>query len=66
MKRRYPIWDTRKKLPSSEKYSKLKSEKPQLASAIAQFREDHDLEELNIEEIYRDVRDRSPGRDVKL
>jgi prevent-host-death family protein len=53
-------------LLSSENYTKLTADRPQLAPAIEQFRKDFDLEELDIEEIYRDVRDRTPGRDVRL
>ncbi len=34
---------------SNENYSRLTTEKPQLSSAIAQFRKDYDLEELNID-----------------
>jgi len=53
-------------LVSTEKYSELTREKPELASALEQFRKDFDLVELNIADIYEDVRDRSPGRDVDL
>lgn len=53
-------------LVSTEKYSELTRERPELASVLEQFRKDFDLVELNIAEIYEDVRDRSPGRDVDL
>lgn len=53
-------------LVSIEKYSKLTRTRPELASALEQFRKDFDLVELNIAEVYQDVRDQSPGRDVTL
>jgi prevent-host-death family protein len=53
-------------LVSKENYSKLTTKRPDLAAALDRFRRDFDLVELNIDEIYRDVRDQSPGRDVKL
>ena len=53
-------------LVSTEEYSKLTSKKTDLAVELDRFRKDSDLTELNISEIYQDVRDRSPGRDVKL
>ena len=37
--------------------------RPSLWKAIQTFRRQFDLEELNVDEIYRDVRDRSAGRD---
>jgi hypothetical protein len=51
---------------STEEYSKLTSKTTDLAVALDRFRKDSDLAGLNISEIYRDVRDRSPGRGVKL
>lgn len=53
-------------LVSNDNYAKLTRKKRDLAKAIDEFRRDFDLVELNIEEIYRDVRDRGPGRDVAL
>lgn len=53
-------------LVSTDKYSELAKEKPELASVLEEFRKDFDLVELNIADIYADVRDRSPGRDVDL
>jgi hypothetical protein len=53
-------------LVSTDVYSKLTSKTTDLAVALDRFRKDSDLAELNISEIYQDVRDRSPGRDVKL
>lgn len=53
-------------LVSTDEYSRLTSKKTDLAVALERFRRDSDLAELNISEIYQDVRDRSPGRDVKL
>lgn len=53
-------------LVSNDNYTKLTRKKTDLAKAIDEFRRDFDLVELNIEEIYRDVRDRGPGRDVAL
>jgi prevent-host-death family protein len=53
-------------LVSTERYEQLTTKKSDLASALDRFRKDSDLVELNIAEIYEDVRDRSPGRDVAL
>jgi len=50
-------------LVSNEKYSKLTKKRPELAAALDQFRGDFDLVELNIAEVYQDVRERNPGRD---
>ena len=39
--------------------------KGDLRAAIEKFRAETDLEQLNIEEIYADIRDPWPGRDVE-
>jgi hypothetical protein len=40
--------------------------RPGLWDAIQKFRSEVDLDELDIESAMRDVRDRSPGRDIEL
>lgn len=53
-------------LISTEQFrASAKSDVP-LPEAIEAFRRSVDLDELNIEDVYRDVRDASQGRDVEL
>lgn len=40
----------------------LASSPGDLWSAIQQFRQTHDLSDLNVEEVYAGIRDSSPGR----
>jgi prevent-host-death family protein len=54
-------------LVSARDYERLKPKKPSLWEAIQQFRDTTDLSDMtDIDEIFADVRDRSPGRDVDL
>jgi prevent-host-death family protein len=53
-------------LVSSKEFGALTGEEPDLFSAIESFRHQAALEELDVEEVYRSVRDRSPGRTVEL
>jgi antitoxin Phd len=54
-------------LVSSQEYRKLTSGKRNLWEAIQEFRRTHDLApNAEVEEIYADVRDISPGREVDL
>jgi len=39
--------------------------KPDLWDAIQKFRAENDLSDLRVEEIFGDVRDRTPGREVE-
>jgi prevent-host-death family protein len=45
-------------LVSNDTCTKLTTRKTDLGLALDEFRRDFDLVELNVEEIYRDVRDR--------
>lgn len=45
-----------------QEYRSLTSPPRDLWSAIQQFRQTHDLSDLNIEEVYAGIRDPSPGR----
>ncbi len=39
--------------------------KPDLWAAIQKFRAENDLSDLRVEEIFGDIRDRTPGREVE-
>jgi antitoxin Phd len=52
-------------LVSSQEYEKLTSGRPDLWAGIQKFRSEHDLSDLHIEEVYADVRDPSPGREIE-
>lgn len=52
-------------LISVAEYERLSHERPDVWLLLKAFRERNDLEELDVEEIFGDVRDRSPGREVK-
>lgn len=52
-------------LVSSQEYEKLKNGRPDLWTAIQKFRSEHNLADLHIEEVYADVRDPSPGREIE-
>jgi prevent-host-death family protein len=43
-------------------YERLSSGRSDVWSRLQEFRKKHDLSELNIDEIFAGVRDRSPGR----
>jgi hypothetical protein len=47
-------------------YRRMTDRKPDLWAAIQQFRQTADLETLDVDEVYADVRDRSPGREPEL
>lgn len=55
-------------LLSAEEYDRLRASKPDFWTSLVKFRQN--LAEENIEidpdEVFKDVRDRSPGRDVIL
>ena len=53
-------------LISLEEYERLRPLRPDLWLAIEAFRRDTNLDDLDVEEIFRDVRDPSPGREVEL
>ncbi len=53
-------------LISLEEYERLRPRRPDLWRAIETFRRDTDLNDLDVEEIFRDVRDPSPGREVEI
>ena len=53
-------------LVSLEEYERLRPRRPDLWRAIETFRERTDLSDLHVEEIFRGVRDPSPGREVDL
>jgi PHD/YefM family antitoxin component YafN of YafNO toxin-antitoxin module len=52
-------------LISVAEYERLSRGRPDLWSLLKAFRERNELEEIDVEEIFADVRDRSPGREVK-
>jgi prevent-host-death family protein len=52
-------------LVSSQDYEKLTNGPPDLWAAIQKFRSEHDLAELNAEEVFENLRDRTPGREVE-
>ena len=53
---------------SAEAYDRLLSQKGDFGKSLAAFRERLEIEGLDIDpdEVFRDVRDRSPGREVVL
>jgi cellobiose PTS system EIIB component len=55
-------------LLSIEEYKSLKKEKSGFGRALEEFRQKYDVEDADIDpdEIFRDVRDKSPGREVIL
>lgn len=53
-------------LVSLEEYERLRPRRPGLWRAIEEFRERTDLSDLDVDEIFRGVRDPSPGREVEL
>lgn len=48
-------------LISVGRYQRLGQDRPDFWAALADFRKTHDLAALRIDEVFRDVRDRSPG-----
>jgi prevent-host-death family protein len=65
-----PVEITRRGRPvaillSIGEYHRMNDKKPDLWAAIQRFRETVDLEALDVDEIYSDVRDRSPGRETE-
>lgn len=52
-------------LVSSREYARLTRGTPDLWTSIQEFRAKHDLSALDVEEVYADVRDRTPGREVE-
>lgn len=53
-------------LVSLEEYERMQSGRPDLWQAIVEFREHTDLSDLDGEEVFREVRDLSSGREVEL
>ena len=53
-------------LLSISDFQRLTSGKDDLWTAIQRFRARHDLSDLDIDQVYGDIRDRSPGREVVL
>ena len=55
-------------LLSVEEYEQLKTEKRGFGAALEEFRQKYNVAEADIDpdEIFRDVRDKSPGREVIL
>jgi len=55
-------------LLSVEEYERLKTEKRGFGTALEEFRQKYNVAEADIDpgEIFRDVRDKSPGREVIL
>lgn len=53
---------------SAEEYDRLSSQKGDFGKSLAAFRESLELEKLDIDpdEVFKDVRDRSLGREVVL
>ena len=51
-------------LVSSRDYERLKTGRPDLWEAIQKFRSEHDLSDLGVEEVFADVRDRTPCRSL--
>jgi len=52
-------------LVSSHDYEKLTNGSRDLWTAIQKFRSEHDLTELLVDEVFANVRDRAPGREVE-
>lgn len=53
--------------PSARDTERLKPKKLSLSEAIQRFRATHDLSDMtDIDEIFADVRDKSPGREIDL
>jgi hypothetical protein len=53
-------------LVSVAEYERLRPRRPDLWEAIEAFRERTDLSDVDVDEIFRGVRDSSPGREVEL
>jgi antitoxin Phd len=53
-------------LLSIGEYRRLRRDKPDLWQAIRKFRRETDLEELDAEEVWADLRDRSAGREPEV
>jgi hypothetical protein len=53
-------------LLSLREYERLGAGRADLWEAIESFQRQADLRELDVDEIFAGVRDRSPGREVKL
>ena len=53
-------------LVGMEAFERLSKRKPGFWEAYQEFRQTADLSEIDSDEIFRDVRDPSPGRDIDL
>jgi prevent-host-death family protein len=63
-----PVQITRRGRPvavlvSVADFERLTAAKPNFWELVVAFRKRHDLAELDVDDVFRDVRDRSPGRD---
>jgi len=64
-----PVTLTRRGRPvavvvAEEEYQRLRAARPGFWDAVSAFRRSVDVSDLYVEEAYRDVRDRSPGRSI--
>jgi antitoxin Phd len=53
-------------LLSIEEYRRLEGQKADFRAALQSFRAGHDLSVFEDDDIYRDIRDKSPGRVVEI
>jgi len=51
-------------LIASHEYARLTAGPRDLWAAIQKFRTEHDLSDLQVEEVFADTRDHAPGREV--
>lgn len=49
---------------AEQEYQRLRAARPGFWDAVSAFRQSVEISDLAVEEAYRDVRDRSPGRDI--
>jgi len=64
-----PVTLTRRGRPvavvvAEEEYQRLRATRPGFWDAVSAFRRSVDISDLDVDEVYRDVRDRSPGRET--
>ena len=52
-------------LISTKDYERLTRPRPSFWAAVQEFRRTHDLGDIGDEDVFADVRDRSPGREFK-
>lgn len=67
MQEQYSAQQLNSHLPEASEYQRLIGSKSTFWSLLQEFYSNNDLEELEIEEdVFTDVRDRSPGREVNF